>query len=151
MCQPGRPRPQGESQPGSSADDRFHSTKSAGLLLVRIDLDAGAGEIVLEIAARERAVVGHRADVEQHLADLRRLIGMAALDSAPISACMSAMLSVARGWTVGLRQPSAVTSAWYCAAVVSVTLRIASFSGRPGKSRAARALILSSTSVMLRT
>ena len=36
-------------------------------------------------------------------------------------------------------------------AVASVTLRIASFSGRPGKSRAARALILSSTSVMLRT
>src|SRR3546814_1882351 len=30
MCQPGRPRPQGESQPGRSSDDGFHKTKSAG-------------------------------------------------------------------------------------------------------------------------
>ena len=71
--------------------------------------------------------------------------------SAPISACIWAILSVARGCTLGRRQPSAAVSFWYCAAVVSVTRRIASFSGRPGKSRAARALILSSTSVMLRT
>ena len=30
MCQPGRPRPQGLSQPGRSSDDGFHSTKSIG-------------------------------------------------------------------------------------------------------------------------
>ncbi len=30
MCQPGRPRPQGLSQPGMSGPDGFHSTKSPG-------------------------------------------------------------------------------------------------------------------------
>ena len=30
MCQPGRPRPQGLSQPGRSGLDGFHSTKSIG-------------------------------------------------------------------------------------------------------------------------
>ncbi len=30
MCQPGRPRPHGLSQPGSSGVDGFHSTKSPG-------------------------------------------------------------------------------------------------------------------------
>ena len=30
MCQPGRPRPQGESQPGRSSLEGFHSTKSPG-------------------------------------------------------------------------------------------------------------------------
>jgi len=30
MCQPGRPRPQGLSQPGKSGVDGFHNTKSAG-------------------------------------------------------------------------------------------------------------------------
>ena len=44
-----------------------------------------------------------------------------------------------------------LTSLWNWSAVFSVTRRIASFSGMSGKSRNARALILSSTSVMLRT
>ena len=48
------------------------------VLLVRVDGDAGAGELVLEVAARELAVVGHRADIEQHLA--AGLVGVAALD-----------------------------------------------------------------------
>ena len=30
MCQPGRPTPQGESQPGSSGGEGFQSTKSPG-------------------------------------------------------------------------------------------------------------------------
>ena len=30
MCQPGRPRDQGEGQPGSSSAAGFHSTKSIG-------------------------------------------------------------------------------------------------------------------------
>ncbi len=30
MCQPGRPMPQGESQPGRSGVEGFHSTKSPG-------------------------------------------------------------------------------------------------------------------------
>src|SRR3546814_6472909 len=30
ICQPGRPRPQGDSQPGRSSGDGFQSTKSAG-------------------------------------------------------------------------------------------------------------------------
>src|SRR3546814_8854945 len=33
MCQPGRPRPHGESQPGRSEDEGFHNTKSPGLRL----------------------------------------------------------------------------------------------------------------------
>ena len=33
MCQPGRPRPQGLSQPGSSGGEGFHSTKSAASFL----------------------------------------------------------------------------------------------------------------------
>jgi hypothetical protein len=33
MCHPGRPRPQGESQPGWSDVLGFHSTKSAGCFL----------------------------------------------------------------------------------------------------------------------
>ena len=67
------------------------------------------------------------------------------------------MLSVARGSTVGVRQPSAATSSWNWLSVLPVTARIASFSDiEPSaipvpKSRSARALILSSTSVMLRT
>ena len=32
MCQPGRPRPQGESQPGCSSVEGFHSTKSGHVL-----------------------------------------------------------------------------------------------------------------------
>ena len=43
MCQPGRPLPHGLSQPGSSPDDCFHSTKSVGRLLVGVDRDARAG------------------------------------------------------------------------------------------------------------
>ena len=33
ICQPGRPLPQGEFQPGSSGEESFHRTKSPGLLL----------------------------------------------------------------------------------------------------------------------
>ena len=33
ICQPGRPRPQGLSQPGCSGVEGFHSTKSAGARL----------------------------------------------------------------------------------------------------------------------
>ena len=64
----------------------------------------------------------------------RRRIGVARWRcSCPISFCMPSILSVARGCSVGGRQPSAVVSFWYCAAVVSVTRRIASFSGRSGE------------------
>ncbi len=42
-------------------------------------------------------------------------------------------------------------SSWNCFSVAVVTRRMASFSGSSGKSLPARALILSSTSVMLRT
>ena len=60
------------------------------------------------------------------------------------------MYSVARGSCVGGSTPSAAMSSWNCRVVASVTLRIASLSGRLGYCSAARALILSSTSVMLR-
>ena len=47
-----------------------------GVALVGLDLDASAGEVVLELAAGERAIVGHRADVEQHFADFVGLVGV---------------------------------------------------------------------------
>ena len=69
----------------------------------------------------------------------------------------SSLTTVARGSTVGFRQPSEATSSWNWLSVLPVTARIASFRlivpsaiWLP-KSRSARALILSSTSVMLRT
>ncbi len=46
--------------------------------LVRLDRDAGACLLVFQLALRQRAVVGHGVDAEQHLA--RRDIGMAASD-----------------------------------------------------------------------
>ena len=67
MCQPGRPRPHGLSQPGSSGLDGFHSTKSR-VALVGGDLDAGAGDHFVGRAARQPAVVGKRGHVEQHVA-----------------------------------------------------------------------------------
>ena len=57
-------------------------------------------------------------------------------------ALISAMCSVARGSTVGAKQPSAATSSWNWAAVTFVSSPMAIFS------LAARSLILSSTSVM---
>ena len=78
ICQPGRPRPQGLSQPGSSGVEGFHSTKSAGFLLVRRHLDAGAGDHFLGVAAGQRAVGVVGAHVEQHVA--LGGVGMAAGD-----------------------------------------------------------------------
>src|SRR6476661_4995214 len=46
MCQPGRPRPHGLSQPGKSGGDRFH---------------------FVERAFRQSAVIGHARDGEQHM------------------------------------------------------------------------------------
>ena len=57
MCQPGRPRPQGLSQPGCSGARRLPQHEVAGVALVRRDLDARAGEHLLARAARERAVL----------------------------------------------------------------------------------------------
>ena len=78
MCQPGRPLPHGLSHPGSSPEDCFHSTKSSGLLLVGVDGNAGARPLLVELAARQRAVIRHRLHVEQDFA--ARFIGVAARD-----------------------------------------------------------------------
>ena len=121
-----------------------------GVLLVRLDGDAGARDVVLEVAARERAVVGHRVRPGTALRPPPRRRGRAgrACRSAPASrrCCRSPAARPSASGSRAPRRPSRTARA-----VVSVTLRIASLSGRPGKSRAARALILSSTSVMLRT
>jgi hypothetical protein len=50
MCQPGRPRPQGLSQPGSSGR-RLPQHEVHRVALVGRDLDAGAGDHVVERAA----------------------------------------------------------------------------------------------------
>ena len=67
MCQPGRPRPHGLSQPGSSGVDGFHNTKSFGIAFVRRHFDARAVEHVFERAVRQHPVVGIRRYVEQHV------------------------------------------------------------------------------------
>ena len=75
MCQPGRPRPHGLSQPGWSAFDGFHSTKSPGSLLVRRDLDPCAGDHVRRGCAATAHRIRHRRRPEQHMALCR--IGVA--------------------------------------------------------------------------
>ena len=79
MCQPGRPgvlMPAGDGQPGSPGFDGFHSTKSCRVFLVGRDLDAAAGDHLVERPFRELAVVRHRRHVEQHV--VFRHIGVAA-------------------------------------------------------------------------
>ena len=101
--------------------------------LVGGDVDAGAGEHLVERAARQRAVARplhrvHRRGREQHM--VLGDIGDADLHQ-PLDHVAHArrMCSVARGWKLGSRQPSAFTSFWNCALVSSVTRRIASLSG----------------------
>jgi hypothetical protein len=78
MCQPGRPRPQGDSQPITPSGEGFHRTKSAWVLLVGGDLDAGAGDRRIAVAAAERAVTGVARHVEEDMAV--RLVSVAGLD-----------------------------------------------------------------------
>ena len=88
MCQPGRPRPQGLSQPGWSGSDGFHSTKSAGVALVGRDLDPGAGDHVVAAAPRQLRRNRGRRRPEQHMALGR--IGVARRRSAARSSRSSA-------------------------------------------------------------
>ena len=67
MCQPGRPRPQGESQPGISGVDGFHKTKSWAAFLVGRNLDTRARDHLAQVALGELAVFVVRSDIEQHV------------------------------------------------------------------------------------
>ena len=61
MCQPGRPRPQGESQAVSSPSFcAFHSAKSSGSSLSVGALDALALVHLVDRAVRQRAVLADR-------------------------------------------------------------------------------------------
>ena len=158
MCQPGRP----------FGDDAARAVPARLLLLRRLpqheihrialvgrDVDARARQHFVERSARERAIA-RRAGQRVHRRRARTARGLRrhrrrrARRGARSARSSRQMCAVARGSCVGGRQPSAATSSRYWRSVPSVTRAIASLSGRPGKSRCARALILSSTSVMLR-
>ena len=66
MCQPGRPRPHGDSQSGSPGFAAFHSAKSTGLRFCVVDVHARARALdqVVELAMRELAVARVRVDLE---------------------------------------------------------------------------------------
>ena len=57
MCQPGRPRPHGLSQPGSLGVGRLPQHEIGGIALVGRDLDPRAGDHLVAAAAREPAVI----------------------------------------------------------------------------------------------
>ena len=67
MCQPGRPRPQGLSQPGCSADGRLPQHEIGAVALVRRDLHPSPLDHLRARAPRQRAVGGERRHVEQHV------------------------------------------------------------------------------------
>ena len=68
MCQPGRPRPQGLSQPGKSGGRGLPQHEVAWVALVRRDIDARAGQQFLGVSAGEFAVVRETRHREQHMA-----------------------------------------------------------------------------------
>ena len=68
MCQPGRPRPHGLSQPGRSASDGFQRTKSAGSRLYGATSTRAPADHVLTRTSRQTAVRIIGRDVEQHVA-----------------------------------------------------------------------------------
>ena len=67
MCQPGRPRPHGLSQPGSVRVRRLPQHEIGGVALVGRHLDAGAGDHLVAAAAGEAAVIRIGADREQNM------------------------------------------------------------------------------------
>ena len=79
MCQPGRPRPHGESHAVSSPSlCAFQSAKSSGSSLQVGAFDALALVHLVDVAARQLAVLGQRAHAEVDVAAGR--VGVAALD-----------------------------------------------------------------------
>ena len=69
MCQPGRPASAPRARPGRLARlRRLPQHEVLRVLLVGRDLDAGAGDHLVERAMRQPAIVRHRRDVEQHMA-----------------------------------------------------------------------------------
>ena len=68
MCQPGRPRPHGLSQPGCCARRGLPQHEVGGVLLVGRHVDPGAGHQLVARVARQAAVVAHARHAEQHMA-----------------------------------------------------------------------------------
>ena len=120
------------------------------IALIGRHLDARAGLHLVERAARELAVIRHarRRGTAHAPRRHRRSPCRPASRSSP-SSLRYDRSRAAR--TSGGRQPSAATSAWNCAVVSLGQLANGGLGGMSGYRSAARALILSSTSVMLRT
>ena len=126
MCQPGRPRPQGLSQPGRSGVRRLPQHEVHRVALVGRDLHPGAGAHVLERAARELAVVRDSSAPRRARGPRRRRRGpsRSASRSSPPSPRSTRSPAARR---VGGSAPSAAMSSWYQRVVSSVIAPI----GRP--------------------
>ena len=158
MCQPGRPRmsvfPSKVGVPaGLVGGGLLPQHEVAGVLLVALYGDAGASLLLVQATVRERAVIDVGGHVEQDLPALRALrdVGVALGDQRPIIATMPPICSVARGSCVGWEAAQRLHVGVELRGRFSVTFAMASFRSMSGKSRRARSMILSSTSVMLRT
>ncbi len=68
MCQPGRPRPQGLSQPGNDGVGGFPQHEIHRVALERRHLDPRPGDHVVDRPARQAAIFRIAAHVEQHMA-----------------------------------------------------------------------------------
>ena len=100
MCQPGRPGPHGLGHAGSPGLAAFQSAKSSGSRFRSSDLDARAGEELVEVLAGELAVAGEPAHREVDVA-VRPRRRCPCSTSAAISATISGMCSVTLGSSVG--------------------------------------------------
>ena len=107
MCQPGKPRPHGESHscwrctPGVVS---FQSAKSAGWRFLDV-LHAAAGGELVEVEAGEVGVAGERRDVEVDA--VVDHVGVALLLERRTMAICSSMCAAARGTRSGSRQQPA--------------------------------------------
>ena len=157
MCQPGRPRPQGLSQPGRFVGRWLPQNEIHRVLFVWRNLDPCPGDHVIDRTTRQRAVVlaFHAVHSEQNMP--LGCIGVAFGNQSPRSSRSSGRYTrVARGISLGSSAPKAPMSCRYQPIVSSersCTKLLQRARCRTGLFCRARAvaLILSSTSVKLRT
>ena len=144
MCQPGRPSPQGEAQARLARLGPLPQHEIERIVLGFVHFDALAGAQVFQALAGQFSVTGQLAHRVQHVA-LRRPVGEPRSISRAIIAIISGTYSVARGSWSGGSMPRASTSS----CIASMNRCVSASIGSPFS--AARLMILSSMSVMLRT
>ena len=144
MCQPGRPAPQGESQAGSPGLARFQSTKSSGSRFASSTSTRAPARRSSSFLPESWPYSGSARPRNRRRRSRRRRHSRSSI-SRPIIATISGMYCVARGSWSGFSTPSAAKSSSIAAMKRAVSASI----GSPRS--AARSMILSSMSVMLRT